>query len=336
MSALFRVEKRLSAQVIGFDPRLNDYFRHALGGQGKRLRPALSLLSGMAASGSTYALGDRHIDLAVIVELIHIATLVHDDVVDQAELRHNQPTSRALWGSEIAVLLGDCLFAHALKLASAFPTTEVCRHVSEATNTVCSGEILQTRRRFDPTLTITEYLKMIEMKTAALFSVSCNLGAFLTNATASVRQMLSDYGHYLGAAYQIYDDCVDIFGEESREGKSLGSDLACGKFTLPVLFYLDQAPPRQRPAFVEELNQLARIGREPVQQILDEHHALEHSLHTLDHYLEQAQAILDCLEDCEGTRTLTQATQFLLRQAHALAKHPIEKPSAPVIASTAE
>ena len=184
-SELPRVEKALACQVQGFDHRLGEYVQYVLGGTGKRLRPSLALLAG----GATGRLAEEHITLAVIVELIHVATLVHDDVLDDAVIRHRLPTSNSRWGNEISVLLGDCLFAHALRLAAGYPSTEVCRKVSEATNTVCSGEILQTQRRFNLDLTLDQYLNIINMKTGALFAVSCELGAILNDAPASHGQI---------------------------------------------------------------------------------------------------------------------------------------------------
>src|SRR6266704_6540037 len=170
---LSAVARRLAGQIDEFDPQIAAYAEYALTNQGKQLRPALVALS----AGATGRINDTHVLAAVIVEMVHLATLVHDDVMDEAEIRRGQPTLAANWGNEIAVLLGDCLFAHALRLAASFPTTEVCRRVSEATNTVCSGEIVQTQRRFDLGLTVEQYLDIINMKTGALFAVSCELGA---------------------------------------------------------------------------------------------------------------------------------------------------------------
>ena len=222
-----RVEEALAGQVRGFDHRLGEYVQYILGGTGKRLRPSLALLAG----GATGRVTDEHITLAVIVELIHVATLVHDDVLDEADLRHRLPTSNSRWGNEISVLLGDCLFAHALRLAASYPTTEVCRKVSEATNTVCSGEILQIQRRFDLDLTLDQYLGIIHMKTGALFAASCELGALLNAAPAAAVKSMHEFGINLGIAYQIYDDCLDIFGQERQAGKSLGTDMKKGKLT---------------------------------------------------------------------------------------------------------
>src|SRR5580698_1492900 len=237
-----RVEVALANQVGGFDPRLGEKLQYILGGTGKRLRPSLALLAG----GTTGGITENHITLAVIVELIHVATLVHDDVLDEAELRHRLPTSNSRWGNEISVLLGDCLFAHALRLAASYPTTEVCRRVSEATNTVCSGEIVQTQRRFDLDLTVEQYLNIINMKTGALFAVSCELGAVLNGAPPAVVKSMYEFGTNLGIAYQIYDDCLDIFGQECLAGKSLGTDMKKGKLTLPFLLLLQHVSSENR------------------------------------------------------------------------------------------
>ncbi|MCX6909128.1 MAG: polyprenyl synthetase family protein, partial [Verrucomicrobia bacterium] len=239
---LAKVEQRLAQQVGAFEPGVSDYVRYALGTQGKRLRPALALLSG----GACGTLNDYHITMAVIAEMIHLATLVHDDIMDGATMRRHKLTVSARWGNEISVLLGDCLFAHALKLATEFPDMEVCRRIAHATNVVCEGEILQTQRRFDLELSIEDYLKFVEMKTAELFAVSCELGAFLAGASAPAKQSLRAYGMALGIAYQIYDDLADYFGQEKSIGKTLGTDLLSGKVTLPLLVLLDRLAPDDR------------------------------------------------------------------------------------------
>ena len=184
--------------------------------------------------------------------MVHLATLVHDDVMDEADVRRGRLTLGSKWGNEIAVLFGDCLFAQALKLAASFPTPEICRAVSMATNTVCSGEILQTRQRRNFQFSQAEYFKVLEMKTAELFALSCDLGACLSGATATQRTALREFGLALGTAYQIYDDCLDLFGSESVVGKSLGTDLAKGKLTLPVLKFLG-APTQREKARMQEL-----------------------------------------------------------------------------------
>src|ERR1700746_1509912 len=180
------VSQRLAQEVEAFDPAISPYADYALNGQGKHLRPVLVALSANALGTIT----DSHVRAAVIIEMVHLATLVHDDVMDEAEMRRGQLTLAANWGNEIAVLFGDCLFARALSQAASFPTPEVCRSVAMATNTVCSGEILQTQHRNDFQLTREKYFKVLEMKTAELFALSCDLSAFLSGATPEQRLAL--------------------------------------------------------------------------------------------------------------------------------------------------
>ena len=157
-----------------------------------------------------------------------------------------QPTANAKWGNAISVLLGDCLFAHALKLSTNFPNGEVGRRLADAATEVCSGEIIQTQRRFDLKLSVPDYYKIIEMKTAALFASATELGAFLNGAAPEVISAMKTFGLRLGTAYQIYDDCMDIAGDEGKAGKTLGSDLRKGKLTLPVLHLLQVSDVAER------------------------------------------------------------------------------------------
>jgi len=241
-SQLYSVEERIRLQARAFDPAVEGYVAYAIESNGKRLRPALALLAG----GATGAICSSHFDLAVIVELIHAATLVHDDILDGADKRRGQPTANAKWGNAISVLLGDCLFAHALKLSTSFPNGEISRRIAHAASDVCSGEIIQTQRRFDLKLSVPDYYKIIEMKTAALFAAACELGALINEASPEVISALRTFGLRLGTAYQIYDDVLDLAGDESQAGKSLGSDLRKGKLTLPILHLLQNSDASER------------------------------------------------------------------------------------------
>src|SRR5207244_3051781 len=162
------VARRLAKQVQTFDPEIASYAQYALTNQGKQLRPALVALS----AGTVGKPNDSLVTVAVIIEMVHLATLAHDDVMDEAALRRQQPTLAANWGNQISVLLGDCLFAHALKLAAGFPTTEICRAVSAATKTVCSGEILQTHRQRRLQLSREAYFRIVQMTNAECFAFS--------------------------------------------------------------------------------------------------------------------------------------------------------------------
>src|SRR6266700_5461630 len=285
------VGHRLAKQVSAFDAEIVPYADYALNGQGKHLRPALVALTANALG----QVNDSHVTVAVIIEMVHLATLVHDDVMDEAEIRRSRLTLAANWGNEIAVLFGDCLFAQALKLAASFPTPEVCRAVAMATNTVCSGEILQTQHRRDFQLSRETYFKVLEMKTAELFALSCELSACLSGTTAERRTALRHFGLAFGTAYQIYDDCVDLFGSEAAAGKSLGTDLAKGKLTLPVLLLWERAdgPDRER---MRELVQGWQAGSmKRMGELLAKYDTLSASLEIVQQYLEKARHALGAL-----------------------------------------
>jgi octaprenyl-diphosphate synthase len=261
---LEEVEMRIAQQAAAFDPALEGYVVYAVGSRGKRLRPLLALLAG----GATGKINSNHVDLAVIVELIHIATLVHDDVMDEAERRRAQPTANARWGNSLSVLLGDCLFAHALTLSTNFENADIGRAIARTAATVCSGEMIQTQRRFDLNLTVQDYLRIVKMKTGSLFSTAAELAALISQADPNVIEIFKNFGIQIGTAYQIYDDCVDLAGSESVTGKTLGTDLRKGKFTLPVLIFLRCASDFERERCcqlvldekVEEMTALLKNG----------------------------------------------------------------------------
>ncbi len=261
---LDEVEARIIRQAADFDPAIEGYVAYAIGGCGKRLRPLLALLAG----GATGTINSGHVDLAVIVELIHIATLVHDDIMDEAERRRGQPTLNARWGNSLSVLLGDCLFAHALNLATNFENAEISRSIARAACEICSGEMIQTQRRFDLKLQVKDYLRIVEKKTGSLFAAAAELAALISEADRNVIETFKNFGFQIGTAYQIYDDCLDLAGNETITGKTLGTDLRKGKFTLPVLIFLRSASDFERERCcrlvleerIEEMTELLRIG----------------------------------------------------------------------------
>lgn len=246
-SHLDEVEARIAQQASAFDPAVEGYVAYAIGGRGKRLRPLIALLTG----GATGSITSAHVDLAVILELIHIATLVHDDILDEAERRRGQPTVNARWGNSLSVLLGDCLFAQALNLSTNFEKAEISRAIAQAAREVCSGEIIQTQRRFDLHLAIEDYRRIVEMKTGSLFAAAAELAAILNEMEPPVVRAMKTFGMKIGAAYQIYDDCLDIAGNEKATGKTLGTDLRKGKLTLPVLMLLQGAPALEREQYAQ-------------------------------------------------------------------------------------
>lgn len=227
--------------------------------RGKRLRAAVTLLTGAAVapreSSKTghrvSALTEELVTIAAIVEMIHMATLVHDDVLDHAEMRRRVPTVNALYGNQTAVLLGDWIYARAFCLSTQLEDQTCSRLLSDVTATLCQGEIEQTRARFDFDLDRARYLAMIEAKTASLYAASCELGAHYAGAGDSVVAGARAFGKNLGLAFQIVDDCLDLEGVEDVVGKSLGTDVSEGKITLPMILVLEGLTKGHRRRFEE-------------------------------------------------------------------------------------
>ena len=276
----------------------------------QRLRPALVLLAGKVAGGWTEPVRD----LAVIVELVHVASLVHDDVLDRADLRRSRATCNAKWGTELSVLLGDALFAHGLQLATKLEDAEVARKIAEASRNLCEGEILQTQRRFDLKMSTADYLQMVGLKTGALFRAAAEVPFLLHRAPEIRREAARSFGYQLGLAYQIYDDVLDLDGTDEESGKTLGTDLRKGKWTLPVLHAL-QTLPRED---AESLRAALVEGDAGVVEKIREAGGIRFSLRKAVELLERAKGDLQVLGDPEGElRALTERLQSFLRQWEA-------------------
>jgi len=243
---------------------------------------------------------------------------VHDDVMDEAGIRRRRPTLAAQCGNSISVLVGDCLFAQAVRLAASFPTPEVCRAVAAATRVVCEGEILQNHYRWQFSLSRREYLRVLRMKTAELFALSCDLGAGLSGAGASERMALRAYGLALGTAYQVYDDCLDLYGSEAAAGKSLGTDLAGGKVTLPIIMALERATAAERKALVQLLRRWEPRRLPRLLATLGRYDALGDSCEVVHRLCRAARQALAGLAPNAGREGLEVATEFLAQQADGL------------------
>ena len=312
---LKRVRKGLSTQVEEFHPAIRDYAHYALSNQGKQIRPTLLALSGAVFGPASDAL----VDVAVMIEMVHLATLVHDDVMDEAEVRRSRPTLAANWGNEVSVLVGDCLFAQSLRLASSFSTPEVCRALATATKAVCTGEIIQTHQRRKFGISQEEYLQALSMKTGELFALSCEMGAYLSGASPTERASLRAFGMALGTAYQIYDDCLDLFGTELVAGKSLGTDLAGGKPTFPILAALKDLNRPERERLLERLENWSDEFFEETIELLHRSGVLNSAQRLIRNYLDQCVACLGGLtRNSEAATALRGVCEFLADQTVAL------------------
>lgn len=304
---LERVEVSIREQVRAFDPAVEPYIAYICNTSGKRIRPSLAILVGGATGGVT----EDHVKIGVILELIHMASLVHDDIMDGADTRRMVPTANAKWGNALSVLLGDALFSHALTLATDFNSIDICRKVGNAAREVCQGEIIQTQRRFDLTLTKAEYFRIIGMKTGALFAAATGLSANISGLDAAAEERLYDYGMKLGTAYQIYDDCLDLVGSEEVVGKTLRTDLVKGKLTLPILNLLETASESQRMKLNKRILDQEPLDLPVLLGIAEYEGAIESAVDTALAMLVECREDLAPLGDSPYTDALKQITWFL-------------------------
>ena len=247
---LEQVENILLEELRSDHPFVDQLVKHGFRLGGKRLRPALLLLAGKACG----ALQQEHFVLGAVVELIHTATLIHDDVLDEATIRRHLDTINARWDNEASVLLGDYLFARSICLASMLEDHFATKVLSSTAKIMCEGELRQIENRGNYNLREDQYLSIIGNKTAELMACCCRLGAYYAGANYDCLEALRRYGYNLGMAFQIADDLLDLVGEEGTVGKSLGSDLAKQKATLPLIRLLEQASPGERSEFLGVLS----------------------------------------------------------------------------------
>ncbi|MBN2513260.1 MAG: polyprenyl synthetase family protein [Sedimentisphaerales bacterium] len=249
------------SQLVGRLTSRYDSVNHQMesvgAGQGKLFRAAMVLLSGKAIGSIRH----EHIEFAMMVELVHTATLLHDDVIDQARTRRNQPTMNQLWGNTAAVLMGDFLLSRAFLAGAELNIPRSGKILSQTAEQICQGELLQNLRQGDVSLTEEDYLEIIEGKTASLFSAACVLGALASKADPVLEDMLREYGRCVGMAFQITDDILDITGDDKHIGKTLGTDLGQNKLTLPLIYCLRKKRPAARKTLIESLSQMDKTSR---------------------------------------------------------------------------
>lgn len=306
------VEEILRRELRSRDPSVDELVRYGCLLGGKRLRPALLLLSAQAC-GSVVP---EHLTLAAVVEMIHTATLVHDDVLDEADVRRHLQTVNARWGNEASVLLGDYLFTHAFFLASTLESTFGCRTIGRATNIVCEGELRQIRTRGNFDLTEAEYLEIIEAKTAELCACSCRLGAHYAGANTALEECLDKYGRYLGIAFQIADDLLDVAGDEAATGKSLGTDLEKQKPTLPVIRALSLTRGKERQQLLEVLHDASPARHGALLPWLERFEAIDYARDRAQAFARQARDQLAGLPGSPVRETLSDIAEFVVARSH--------------------
>ncbi|MBI1371558.1 MAG: polyprenyl synthetase family protein [Phycisphaera sp.] len=295
-SELAEVETRFAAELVSDLAAVNDLARHLEKYRGKMLRPTLVAVAGIAVNPAN-PLTDEHRTIATVVEMVHMATLVHDDVLDEQDVRRKGATINRLAGNETAVMLGDYLISHAYHLCSSLDNQCIARMIAHTTNTVCEGEVLQLSNRNNWSLDEQTYFEIIRRKTASLCGVSCRLGAMLAGADKAVCERLYDYGEQLGVAFQIVDDVLDLTGDPIVVGKSLGKDLEKGKLTLPLIHRLETAAPAERQQLLDCLRTPGDVQFDRIVQMLNESDALDYSSKRARQRVDSAKAAVADLPD---------------------------------------
>jgi octaprenyl-diphosphate synthase len=279
---------------------------HIVTGGGKRLRPALLLL----AAGALGYRGRAHLELAAVIEFIHTATLLHDDVVDESQLRRGRRTANAAFGNAPSVLVGDFLYSRAFQMMVGLNDMRVMRVLADATNTIAEGEVLQLMNCHDPDVGEARYLEVVRRKTAKLFEAAARLGGVLGGAGAALEQGLADYGMHLGTAFQVVDDVLDYSGAAQETGKSLGDDLAEGKPTLPLIRAMQAGDRAQRELIRRAILEGGRDEFAPVLQAIRATGALDYARAAAGREAESATRAIDALPPSAFRDSLLELAAF--------------------------
>ncbi len=299
---------RLRSDVV----LINQVGHYIVNSGGKRLRPLVVLL---AARACGYG-GARHVDLAAIIEFIHTATLLHDDVVDNSERRRNRDTANAVWGNQASVLVGDFLYSRAFEMMVDMESMRVMDVLSHATNRIAEGEVLQLLNCNDPDTTEEKYLEVIRRKTATLFEAGTRLAAVLSGAAPELEQAMADYGRHLGVAFQLADDALDYASDSAELGKNVGDDLAEGKPTLPLIQAMAAGTAEQRDLIRESIEQGGREHIEPILRAIESTGAIDYTLALARQEVQAAQQSLTSLAASRPSEALFHLAEFAVRRTY--------------------
>ncbi|MTI81986.1 MAG: heptaprenyl diphosphate synthase [Firmicutes bacterium] len=305
---LQKVEEELADVVQHNNPLLNETSSHLLHAGGKRLRPAFALLSGKFYNYNFNSV----LPLAVALELIHMASLVHDDVVDSAITRRGTPTVKSKWGNRVSMHTGDLVFAKSLLMISKYEDKPLIAKVLSRTSVkMCEGEIQQLSSAYESGQTLKDYLYRVHRKTALLIAASCQLGAVACGAPREIYMPLRRYGHRLGVAFQIIDDILDMVADQRKLGKPIGGDLRQGIVTLPVIYALKNSPKKETLiSLVENKNKTEEEVHQAI-ELIRECGGIEHSNKIVDKYIYKAKEELKQLPEVQAKKTLYKIADFV-------------------------
>jgi octaprenyl-diphosphate synthase len=306
---MIKVNEFILSQLHSDIVLINQIGHHIINGGGKRLRPMLVLIAAKAVGYQ----GGKHIDIAAIIEFIHTATLLHDDVIDHSDLRRDQETANAVWGNAVSVLVGDFLYSRAFEMMVAVQQMRVMDILSHATNRIAEGEVLQLMNCNDPEITEEQYVEVIVRKTATLFEAGTRLAAVITDADTEAEQALADYGMELGIAFQIIDDALDYNGKNI--GKNIGDDLDEGKPTLPLIRAMQTAPEDQAAVIRNAIENGGREHIEAVTRAIESSDAIAYTMQVAIEHSKKAIRALETLPSSPYRDALAELAEYSVRRA---------------------
>lgn len=298
--------EELSSDVI----LINQLGHYIINSGGKRLRPMLLLLTAKALDYNE----DKHLLLAAVIEFIHTATLLHDDVVDESDLRRGKESANAVWGNAASVLVGDYLYSSAFEMMVRTNNMRVMEILSKTTTAIAEGEVLQLLNCNNPATTEEKYLEVISRKTAILFSAATRLGAVISGATPEIEQSLADYGQHLGMAFQLIDDALDYTSSKDELGKNLGDDLAEGKPTLPLIYAIEKGTKEQATVVIEAIKTGSRDSFNAVYEIVKATNAISYTELRAEEEAQKAIDAISTLPDSEYKNALELLARFSVQR----------------------
>lgn len=300
------IEESLSSQV----PLAIEISQHLIQGGGKRMRPLVLLLSAASCDSKS----DKAVTLAAIVELIHTATLLHDDVVDHSSQRRGQSTANMVWGNAAPILVGDFLYSRAFQMMVSLESDKILKILAAGTNTIAEGEILQLANKHNPQLSDEDYEKIIYAKTAKLFEISAHMGAVVAQSAPDIEQALMHYGKHIGIAFQLMDDVLDYQAPSHVMGKNMGDDLADGKSTLPLLYALRHGNQKQKDMIHKAIHGGTLDDFDFILEAIFETGAIDFTLQRAKKEVEAAQACLSQLPDSQYKDALSSIANYCIER----------------------
>jgi octaprenyl-diphosphate synthase len=309
---LRRVDQVVVARLASDVALVNEIARYIVAGGGKRLRPLAVLLAARACGYE----GDGHIEAAAVIEFIHTATLLHDDVVDGSDLRRGRETSNHVWGNPASVLVGDYLYSRAFQLMVSLGDLRIQEVMANATNTIAEGEVLQLMNAHDPGTSEQRYLEVIDRKTARLFEAGAQIAAIMARAKPPVESCMARYGHHVGMAFQLIDDALDYRADRTELGKNLGDDLAEGKATLPLIHAIAHAAPDDAILLRNAVQAGGLQDFDRIRRVIESAGGLEYTARLARREANLAIDALAGIPDSAYTRALSALADFAVTRSH--------------------